>query len=64
MEEKLYSLDDLEDKLKMTVRSLRELIKSGELVASKIGRRYIVTETNLQKFVKSNVFQPMKKQSV
>lgn len=49
----IYTLEDLEKKLKIGVRTLREYIKRGELGASKIGRAYYVTEPNLMAFVDS-----------
>lgn len=64
MDEKLYSLNDLVNKIPVSLHTLREVIKSGDLVAHKIGNRYIVTETNLQEYLKNSIVQPTKKQSV
>lgn len=61
MNEKLYSLEELGEKLIVNVRSLREFIKRGDLVASKIGNRYMVTETSVQEFIKSRIVQPTKR---
>jgi len=47
----IYTLEDLEKKLKIGVRTLREYIKKGELEASKIGKAYYVTEPNLMAFI-------------
>jgi excisionase family DNA binding protein len=47
----IYNLPDLNKKLKISIRTLREYIKRGELRASKIGRSYYVTEPNLMAFV-------------
>ena len=49
----IYRLKDLEKKLGLTIRTLREYIKKGELKARKIGRAYYVTESNLMAFVES-----------
>lgn len=57
MEEKIYVLEELEDKLKTSVRAIREFIKAGQLKASKVGKRYIVTETSLQEFLAKRVVQ-------
>jgi excisionase family DNA binding protein len=51
----VYSLADLSKRLKISVRTLREYIKQGELKAKKIGRTYYVTKTNLMSF-----FRPRK----
>ena len=49
----IYNLEALENKLKISVRTLREYIKKGDLEASKIGRAYYVTEPKLMAFVDS-----------
>jgi len=43
----IYNLKALSEKLEISVRTLREYIKRGELTASKIGRAYYVNEPNL-----------------
>ena len=47
----VYNLKDLSKKLKISVRTLREYCKSGELKARKIGKAYYVTEPNLMVFL-------------
>jgi excisionase family DNA binding protein len=47
----IYDLKDLSVKLKLSVRTLREYIKSGKLKAKKVGRAYYVTERNLIAFL-------------
>lgn len=47
----IYDLKALSEKLTISVRTLREYIKRGELTASKIGRAYHVTEPNLMAFM-------------
>ena len=49
----VYNLRDLSKKLKMSVRTLREYVKSGELKATKIGKAYYITEPNLLAFLES-----------
>ena len=49
-----YDLKDLSNKLKISVRTLREYVKSGRLKAKKVGRAYYVTETNLMVFLGSD----------
>ena len=47
----VYDLKDLSRKLKISVRTLREYIKSGKLKAKKIGKAYYVTEPSLMTFL-------------
>jgi len=47
----VYDLRDLSKKLKISVRTLRQYIKKGELKGKLIGRAYYVTETNLLEFL-------------
>jgi predicted site-specific integrase-resolvase len=49
----VYDLKALSDKLKISIRTLREYIKRGELKAKKIGKAYYVTEPNLMSFLDS-----------
>jgi len=49
----IYDLKDLSKKMKISIRTLREYIKRGELLASKIGRSYYVTEPNLISFIEA-----------
>jgi predicted site-specific integrase-resolvase len=47
----VYNLKDLSKKLKISIRTLREYVKSGELKAKKIGKAYYVTEISLMAFL-------------
>ncbi len=47
----IYTLEDIREKLGISVRTLREYAKSGKLKAKKIGRQYFVSESNLTAFV-------------
>ena len=47
----VYDLKDLNKKLKISIRTLREYVKSGKLKAKKIGKAYYVTEPNLMVFL-------------
>ena len=49
----IHDLKDIEKKLKISVRPLREYVKRGDLEASKIGRSYYVTEPKLMTFVEN-----------
>ncbi len=47
----VYNLKDLSKKLKISIRTLREYVKKGDLKAKKIGKAYYVTEPNLLAFL-------------
>ena len=49
----VYNLKDLSKKLKISIRTLREYCKRGDLKAKKIGKAYYVTEPNLLAFLSS-----------
>jgi excisionase family DNA binding protein len=59
----VYKLQDLVDILGVSVRTLREYIKRGELRAVKIGRNYLIRPQDLDDFLEANVFTPPKKNS-
>ena len=50
----IYNLKDLSKKLKISIRTLREYVKSGELKAKKVGRAYYITEPNPMAFFGSD----------
>lgn len=51
---KVYELKEICDLLKINLQVLRRYIKNGEIKASKIGRKYIITEESLKDFIKQN----------
>ena len=51
MTKTVYILEDLEKVLKVGRRTIREYVKSGELRAIKVGKRYLVTERQLTQFL-------------
>ena len=51
----VYDLKDLSVKLKISVRTLREYVKRGELKAKKVGKAYYITEPNLMDFLDSEL---------
>lgn len=48
---KTYTLEEVEDILKVTRRTIYNYIKNGDLKAVKIGKYWRVSETNLQDFI-------------
>lgn len=49
---KVYTLEDLEEMFKVTRRSLYNYIKDGRLKANKVANKWIVTDEQLQEFIK------------
>jgi hypothetical protein len=56
----VYTLAYLVETYGFDIRNLRESIGRGELVASKIGKSYFVTEGNFIKWVESKKVIPSK----
>lgn len=48
---KVYTLNDIEKMLDVSLRTLYRYIDSGRLKANKIGNKWIVTESNLKEFI-------------
>jgi len=47
----LFDLDELTKKLKVSERTLRNYLTTGELKGRKVGRRWYVTEQALKNFL-------------
>ena len=50
----LYTVNDIAKSLNMTIQTVRDYIKRGDLIASKIGRQYIVTSENYRAFIEAH----------
>lgn len=50
----VYTVDDVAQSLDMHITTVREYIKRGELKASKVGRKYIITLDNYKDFINAN----------
>jgi excisionase family DNA binding protein len=59
----VYKLQELVEILGVSVRTLREYIKRGNLRAVKIGRNYLVRPQDLDDFLEANIVIPNKKHS-
>lgn len=57
---KLYDLDEVVELLGLNIQTIRIYIKEGKLKASKVGRKYVVTEDAIKEFLKANEVQPNK----
>lgn len=51
---KVYTVEEVANSLDMNSRTIREYIKNGELTASKIGRKYIITQQSYETFILDN----------
>ena len=49
----MYTLQDLAEKTGIGLQTWRKYAASGELIASKVGRSYLVWPHNFEKFIKS-----------
>ena len=50
---KIYDLQEVCEILKMNVQTIRIYIKEGKLKASKVGRKYVITEEDFKAFLES-----------
>ena len=57
---KVYDLDEVVELLGLNIQTIRIYIKEGKLKASKVGRKYVVTEDAIKEFLKANEVQPNK----
>ena len=48
---KCYELQEAADILGVHYQTIRNLIKNGKIKAARIGRNYVITEKNLQKYI-------------
>lgn len=48
-----YTVNEVAHLLDMNIRTVRKYIKIGEIKASKIGRKYIITSDNVKKFLEN-----------
>ena len=54
----MYTLRDLAEKTGIGLQTWRKYAASGELIASKVGRSYLVWPQNFEKFIKSKEVKP------
>lgn len=55
---KIYNLDEVVKLLGLNIQTVRIYIKEGKLKASKIGRKYMVTDEAIKEFLDANLVQP------
>jgi len=48
---KCYELQEVADIFGVHYQTIRNLIKNGKIKATRIGRNYMITEQNLQKYI-------------
>lgn len=49
--EEIFTVQQVANKLNMHVQTIREYIKRGDIKAKKIGRKYIITQEDLNNFI-------------
>lgn len=49
--EEIFTVQQVANKLNMHVQTIREYIKRGDIKARKIGRKYIITQEDLNSFI-------------
>ena len=59
----VYTIEYLTTVYDFSARYLREAIAKGELIASKIGKPYYVTEANFLAWIETKQFNPSKKKN-
>ena len=57
---KVYDLKEVCKELNIGLQVLRSYIKEGKIKASKIGRKYVITEESINEFINSNLVEPKK----
>lgn len=55
---KIYNLDEVVKLLGLNIQTVRIYIKEGKLKASKVGRKYMVTDEAIKEFLKATEVQP------
>ena len=53
-EDTWFTVKEVAAKLKISIRTVRELIKSDKLPASRIGKEYRIRESDLEKFLEDS----------
>lgn len=57
---KVYELKEVCKELNIGLQVLRSYIKEGKIKASKIGRKYLITEEAINEFLEANIVKPNK----
>lgn len=60
---KVYDLNEVCEILKMNIQTIRIYIKEGKLKASKVGRKYIITEDDFKAFLESQRVNDIKEEN-
>lgn len=49
-----YTTEEIADLLKVSAKTVREMIKSKRLEAVRVGKEYRITEDQIRKYIKEN----------
>lgn len=52
--ERLFKVEELAEKLSLSIPVIRKYIREKKIRASKIGNSYVVTESAVEEFIKAN----------
>lgn len=54
----LYTPDEIAQMLRLSIGTIWNYIRSGKLPASKLGRKYIISEDQLKRFLEQQEVKP------
>lgn len=60
--DKLYTVEEVAEILHITPASVRRYLRDGEMVGVQLRRKWLVSEQQLQDFIKSHSSQPKVKE--
>ncbi len=60
---KIYDLNEVCEILNMNIQTIRIYIKEGKLKASKVGRKYVITEEDFKAFLESQRVNDIKEEN-
>lgn len=58
MEDRIFTVQEACDFLKMTRRGFYDLIKRGEVEAFRIGRDYRITSAAIEDYIRRHIYKP------
>ena len=60
---KIYDLNEVCEILNMNIQTIRIFIKEGKLKASKVGRKYVITQQDFKAFLESQRVNDIKEEN-
>lgn len=56
--DKLYTVEETAELLRVSTRTVRNYIKDGKLRASKLGKQYVIRESDINALLETEVYKP------